>query len=311
MDSLQPSPLFGNSPYLQELPHRNSCTLFRDRQYPVTYWYSGYKDPLSCPSLGFPGGANGKEPACLWRRHKRLRFNPSFRKIPWRRTWQPTPVVLPRESHGQRSLVGYSPWGCKESGMTEVTEHVHLSQSRTTLKGHVIFRVPPGVIWGHCWDYMTDQPLLCLTLCDPMDCKYARLPYPPLSPGICSNSCPMNRWCFLTISSSVVPFSFCPRSFPASGSFPVSQLFTSGGQSIGTLTSASVLPMNIQGWFPLGLTGLISLLSRGLSRVFSSTTVWQHQFICVQPAFPCVKCLFLPFLHRCWSIEHSLKRNPA
>ena len=119
MDSLQPSPLFGNFPYLQELPHRNSCTLFRDRQYPVTYWYSGYKDPLSCPSLGFPGGANGKEPACLWRRHKRLRFNPSFRKIPWRRTWQPTPVVLPRESHGQRSLVGYSSWGCKESDTTE------------------------------------------------------------------------------------------------------------------------------------------------------------------------------------------------
>ena len=103
----------------KELPNRNSCPLFRDRQYPVTYWYSGYKDPLSCPSLGFPGGANGKEPACLWRRHKRLRFNPWFRKIPWRRAWQPTPVVLPRESHGLRSLLGYSPRGLKESHMAK------------------------------------------------------------------------------------------------------------------------------------------------------------------------------------------------
>ena len=89
-------------------------------------------------------------------------------------------------------------------------------------------------------------------------------------------------WCHPTISSSVIPFSSCLQSFSASGSFPVSQLFTLGGQSIGV--PSSVLPMNIQGWFPLGLTDLISLLSKGLSRVFSSTTVWKHQFFSTQPS---------------------------
>ena len=94
---------------------------------------------------------------------------------------------------------------------------------------------------------------------------------PSPSPRACSNSCPVSRWCHPTISSSVLPFSSCPQSFPASGSFPKIWLFTSGGQNIGT--SASVLPMNIQGWFPLGLTGWISLQSKGLSRVFFKTTV--------------------------------------
>ena len=93
--------------------------------------------------------------------------------------------------------------------------------------------------------------------------KHSRFPCSSLSPGVCLNSCPLNQWCHLTISSSVSPLSSCPQSFPASGSFPTSWLFLSGGQSIGI--SASVLPMNIQGWFPLGLTGLISLLSKGLS----------------------------------------------
>ena len=103
-----------------------------------------------------------------------------------------------------------------------------------------------------------------------------------LSSRVCSNSCPLSRWCHPTISSSVVPFSSCPQSFPASGSFPMSQLFLSGGQSIGA--SASVLPMNIQGWFHSGLPGLISLLSKGLSRVFSSTTIWKHHFFSTQPS---------------------------
>ena len=97
--------------------------------------------------------------------------------------------------------------------------------------------------------------------------QHARLPCPSLSPGVCSNSCPWSHWCHPTISSSVVPFSSCLQSFPAPGSFPMSQLFTSGGQSIGASASASVLPVNIQGWFPLGLIGLISLQSKGLSRV--------------------------------------------
>ena len=101
------------------------------------------------------------------------------------------------------------------------------------------------------------------------------LPCP--SPTPCSNSCPSSQWCHPTISSSVIPFSSCLQSFPVSGSFQMSQLFASGGQNIGASASASVLPMNIQDWFPLGLTGLISLLSKGLSRVFSNTTVQKHQ----------------------------------
>ena len=105
-----------------------------------------------------------------------------------------------------------------------------------------------------------------------------------LSLGVCSNSCPLSWWCYLTISPPITLFSFCLQCFPALGSFPVSQLFTSGGQSIEASASASILPMNIQGWFPLGLTGLISLLCKGFSRVFSSTTVQKHQFFGVQPA---------------------------
>ena len=106
------------------------------------------------------------------------------------------------------------------------------------------------------------------------------LPCPSLSPGVCSDSCPLSQWCHPTISTSVSPFFSCPQSFPASGSFPVSQLFASGGQSIEV--SASVLPMNIQDWFPLGWTGWISLQSKGLSRVFSTTTIQKHQFFSIQ-----------------------------
>ena len=95
--------------------------------------------------------------------------------------------------------------------------------------------------------------------------------------------CPLSRWCHPTISSSVIPFSSCPQSFPPSGSFPISWLFASGGQIIGASASASVLPMNIQDWFPLGWTGLI-LQSKGLSRVFSNTTVQKHQFFGSQPS---------------------------
>ena len=112
-----------------------------------------------------------------------------------------------------------------------------------------------------------------------------RLPCPSPSPGACSNTYPLSWWCHPTISSSVVPFSSCLQSFPERGSFLMSGLFSSGGQSIGASTSASVLPNNIQGWFPLGLTGLIALLSKRLSAVFSSTTVWRHQFFSAQSFF--------------------------
>ena len=128
----------------------------------------------------------------------------------------------------------------------------------------------------------------CLAVSDslwPHGLQHARNPCPSPSPGDCSNCCPLSWWCHPTISSSVVPFSICLHSFPASGSFPVGWLFTSGGQRIGgALVSASVLPMTIQDWFPLGLTGLISFQIKGLSRVFSSTAVQKHQFFSALPS---------------------------
>ena len=114
--------------------------------------------------------------------------------------------------------------------------------------------------------------------------QHVRLPCPSPTPRVYSNSCPLSWWCHPTISSSVTPFSSCLQSFSASGYFPMSQFFTSGGQSIGVSALASVLPMNIQDWFPLGLTGLISLLSKGLSKIFSNTTIQKHQFFSSQPS---------------------------
>ena len=116
----------------------------------------------------------------------------------------------------------------------------------------------------------------------PHGLQHTRPPCPSPTPGVYSNSCPLSRWCHPTISSSVILFFSCLQSFPASGSFPVSQLFTSDGHSIGVSASASVLPVNIQDWSPLGWTGWISLQSKGLSRVFSNTTVQKHQFFNTQ-----------------------------
>ena len=115
----------------------------------------------------------------------------------------------------------------------------------------------------------------------PNEPQHARPPCPSPTPRVYSNPCPLSRWCHPTLSSSVVPFS-CPQSFPASGSFQMSQLFALGGQSIRVSASTSVLPMNTQGWSPLGWTGWISLQSRGLSRVLSNTTVQKHQFFGTQ-----------------------------
>ena len=125
-------------------------------------------------------------------------------------------------------------------------------------------------------------PVLSNSL-QPHGLQYARLPCPPPTYRACSNSCPSSQWCHPIISSSVVPFS-CLQSFPASGSFPMSQFFASGGHSIWISASASVLPMNIQDCFPLGRTGWISLQSKGLSRVFSNTTVQKHQFFSTHPS---------------------------
>ena len=124
-----------------------------------------------------------------------------------------------------------------------------------------------------------------LTLCNPMDCSLpGSIPCPSPSPRVCWNSYLLSQWCHPTISSSIVPFSFYLQSFPASGSsFPMSQLFSAGDQAIGASVSASILPVNIHGLLPLALTGLISLPSKGLSRVFSSTRVWRHQCFHAQP----------------------------
>ena len=116
----------------------------------------------------------------------------------------------------------------------------------------------------------------------PHGLQHTRLLCPSWIPGAYSNSCPLSQWCHPTISSSVVHFFSCLQSVPASGSFPVSLFFTSGGQSIGASASASILPMNIQDWFPLGWTSWISLQSKGLSRIFSNTTVQKHQFFGLQ-----------------------------
>ena len=125
------------------------------------------------------------------------------------------------------------------------------------------------------------QSLSCVRLW-PHGLQHTRPPCPSPTPRVYSNSCLLSRWCHLTISSSVVPFSSCLQSFPASASFPVSQFFTSGGQSTGVSASASVLSVNIQDWYPLGWPSWISLQSKGLSRVFSNTIVQNYQFFGTQ-----------------------------
>ena len=145
--------------------------------------------------------------------------------------------------------------------------------------------------WGLVFWAGADRTKVLLFSCSvvsdslwPHGLQHTRLSCPLLSPGVCSNSCLLSRWCHPSISSSVTLFSSCPQSFPASGSFPMSLLFKSGGQSIAASASASVLPMNIQDWFLLGSTCLIPLQSKGLSRVFSNITVQKYQFFDAQPS---------------------------
>ena len=138
------------------------------------------------------------------------------------------------------------------------------------------------LVWGIHTQYGSvqfSQSVMSNAL-QPREPQHTRSPCPSPTPRVHPNSCPLNWWCHPTISSSVIPFSSCPQSFPASGSFLMNTLSPSGGQSIGA--SASVLPINIQDWFPLGWTGWISLQSKGLSRVFSNTTVQNHQFFSAQ-----------------------------
>ena len=162
-------------------------------------------------------------------------------------------VCIYMEFHGQRNLVGYSSWGPKELDMTQWLMHTCI---------HML------LLFSCCCVRLFETPWTAA--------QQASLSSP--SPRACSNSCPLSHWYHPTISSSVVPFSSGLQSFPASRSFPMTQLFASGGQSIRLSTSASGFPMNIQDWFPLGLTSSISLLSKWLSRVFSITeaSILQH-----------------------------------
>ena len=184
-------------------------------------------------------------------------WNPWVEKIPWRRAWQPTPVFLPGESHGQRNLVGCRPWGRRELDTTETKCSPAHSGSKAKSGSHPSFWLPCDKLSLAWTKHLTLVNLSfssvaqsCLTL-RPHEPQHTRPPCPSPTPGVYSNSCPSSRWCHPAISSSVVPFSSCPQSLPASGTFPMSQLFALGGQSIGVLASASVLPMNTQDWLDL------------------------------------------------------------
>ena len=209
------------------------------------------------------------------RRCKRYGFHPWVWKIPWSKTWQHTPVFLPEKLQRQRRLVDYSPRGCKGSDTTEwlLRAASVAGRFRAAQGVRVIYFVVDSlnyveacIIYFNWILFLTDNLFFsCSGVSDslwPRGLQHARLPCPSPSPRPCLNSCPWSRWCQPAISSSVVPFSSCLQFFPASGSFLLSQVFTSGGQSIGASASASVLPVNIQSWFPLGFTGLIFLHSQ-------------------------------------------------
>ena len=151
-----------------------------------------------------------------------------------------------------------------------------------TLGGHLINKRPLSIWWSWRWWSVQFSHSVVNDSLWPGEPQHPRPPCPLSTSRVYSNTRPLSWWYHPTISSSVVPFSSRLQSFPASGSFPMSQFFTSGGQSIGVSASASVLSMNIQEWFPLGWTAWISLQSKGLSRVFSNTTVQKHQFFGAQ-----------------------------
>ena len=189
------------------------------------------------------------------------------------------PVFLPVESHGQRSLEGYSPWG-RRVRYDQATEHTYseINAIQTSLLG-----LP--LLWKGCCCLVTQS---CLTLCDPMNCSTPGFPVLYYLPEVAQAHV---HWVNDAIQPSHLPFSFCLQSFPESGSFPTSQLFTSGGQSTGASAPASVLPMNIQDWFPLGLIGLISLQSNGLKSLLQhhstkALTLQLSAFFMVQHSHP-------------------------
>ena len=185
---------------------------------------------------GFPQWLSIKESACQCRSSRRCSFHPWVGKIPLEEGMVIHPVLLPGESHGQRSLVGYTPWVHKEWDTTEVIWHA------CKLK------------YMHISSVQFSRSVVYDSL-RPHESQHTRPPCPSPTPGVYSNSCPLSWWCHLAISSSAVPFSSCPQSFPASGSIPMNQLFALSDQSTGVSTSASVLPMNTQDWSSLGWTG--------------------------------------------------------
>ena len=185
--------------------------------------------------------------------------------MPWRREWQPTSVFLPKNSMDRGA------WWATVHGVTESDTTEWLTPT-----------YPPQFIWILVLGSVQFSRSVMSDYLRTNGLQHARLLCPSQGPGAYSNSCPSSRWCHPTISSSVIPFFSHLQSFPASGSFQMSQFFAAGGQSIGVSASASVLPMNIQDWFPLGWTGLISSQFKGLSRVFSKNTVQKHQFFSSQ-----------------------------
>ena len=191
------------------------------------------------------------------------------------------PVIwIDRISYSCSSLLG-------RKAMTHLDSVLRSRDITLPTKGHIVkAMVFPVVMYGcESWTIKkaeSESRSVVSNSLQPHGPQHSRLPHLSPTPRACSNSCPLNHWCHPTILPSVVPSSSCLQSFPASGSVRMSQLFASGGQSIGASASASVLPVNIQCWLPLGFTGFISLQSKGLSRVFSNTTVQKHQFFGTQ-----------------------------
>ena len=196
--------------------------------------------------MGFPGGSEVKSPPEM----QETQFGPWVGKILWRREWQPIPVFLSGEFHGQRSLIGDSPWGCRvgydwaTKTFTFICSYrsgFHLGFNNNNIFSTTNLRRYPIVPVQSSRSVMSDSLW-------PHESQHARPPCLSPTPGVYSNSCPSSRWCHPAISSSVTPFSSCPQSLPASGSFPMSQLLAWACQSIGVSASASVLPMNTQDW---------------------------------------------------------------
>ena len=224
-------------------------------------WFHEGKRELEKLGGGFPSGSVVKNSAWDAGVTGDRRFDPWVRKILWRRAWQSTPV----------SLLGKSVW-TEEPGRLQsiASQRVGHDWSSLACKDIVIFssvQFSCSVVSDSLW---------------PHELQHARPPCPSPTPRVYPDLSPLSWWCHPTISSSVVTFSSCLQSFPASVSFQMSQLFASGGQSIGVSAVVSVLPMNTQDWSPLGWTGWISLQSKGLSRVFSNNTVQKRQFFVTQ-----------------------------